>query len=84
MLMDTGQATELTHRRKVINSEFGSLVGKTIKLVRPLKPSECELFGWEFEHDLPFLVQFTDGTCIVPTCDPEANGSGHLLVEGVS
>lgn len=75
---------EHAHRRAVVNKEFGSLVGKTVKSVRPLTEEECEMFGWGYRSELAFLVEFTDGTVIVPSQDPEGNGAGHLFIETVA
>jgi len=77
------ETTEHAQRRTVINREFGSLVGKTIKRVRPMTINECDLFAWDYEADYAFLVEFTDGTVIVPSQDPEGNGAGHLFIESV-
>ena len=63
-----------------ITREFGELVGKTIKAVRPMSPAEKKHFMWEHDTNVPFIIEFTDGTIVVPSCDPEGNGSGHLFV----
>lgn len=73
-----------TNSAGYIEREFGGLVGKKVVAVRPLTADECEAFYW---HDgskygpVPFVVIFDDGTCIVPSQDPEGNGPGHLFVE---
>lgn len=67
-----------------INREFGSLVGKTVKKVRLLTETELELFGWDDGYgECAFLVEFSDGTVIVPSQDPEGNGAGFLFIEKV-
>lgn len=71
------------HRREVINREFGCLVGKTVKRVRPMTIGECELFAWDFHVDYAFLIEFTDGTVVIPSQDAEGNGSGYLFIETV-
>lgn len=71
------------HRREVISKEFGCLVGKTVKRVRPMTIGECELFAWDYRADYAFLIEFTDGTVVIPSCDPEGNGSGYLFIEQV-
>lgn len=79
----TTELKEHQQRRTVISNEFGSLVGKTVKRVRPLTVSECDMFAWDYKGDIAFLVEFTDGTVIVPSRDPEGNGAGHLFIESV-
>ena len=60
-----------------IEKEYGWMVGKTIKSVRPLNDSEKELYGWD-GSEVPFVVFFTDGSYIVPMSDDEGNGAGAL------
>ena len=67
-------------RAEYVSREFGELVGKTIKKVRPLTAEECDAFSWAYDSQLAWLMEFTDGTLAVPSCDPEGNGRGHLLV----
>jgi len=67
-------------RTDYIASEFGGLVGKTVASVRAMSPEECAHFLWEHDTNIPFLIEFTDGTIVVPSCDPEGNGSGHLFI----
>lgn len=65
-----------------ITKEYGALVGKTIEKVRQLTKNEYEMFGWEQDHGSPgFVIIFTDGTCVIPSADPEGNEAGHLFVE---
>lgn len=77
------ETAEHAQRRTVIKREFGSLVGKTVLRVRPMTISECEMFAWDYRNDYAFLVEFTDGTVIIPSSDQEGNGAGHLFVEKV-
>lgn len=74
-------ATATDSRAEYIQREYGELVGKTIKTVRPLLKSECDDLAWDYnyEHEA-MLIVFTDGTAVVPMCDPEGNGAGHLLI----
>jgi hypothetical protein len=68
-------------RADYITREYGTLVGKTVKTVRPLLIEECEDLGWEYAHMYEAMVIiFTDGTALIPMCDPEGNGAGHLLL----
>jgi uncharacterized HAD superfamily protein len=84
--MTTKQRTKITNewlaKKEYIERDFGSLVGKTVKSVRPLNEHECELFGWDFKHEhYAMAVVFTDGTVVVPSQDPEGNGAGFLFIE---
>lgn len=67
-------------RTNYVSSEFGDLVGKTVKAVRPMSPAECAQFMWDYDNQVAWLIEFTDGTVAVPSCDPEGNGRGHLFV----
>lgn len=69
-------------RTDYVTREFGGLVGKTVKAVRPLSPAECAEFMWHYESQMAWLIEFTDGTLAVPSCDPEGNGRGHLIILG--
>ena len=64
-----------------IETEFGELVGKTVKQVRPLHQEEYDDFAWDNNGE-GFIVIFTDNTCFVPFADPEGNGPGFLLLGG--
>lgn len=73
------RTTTYADKQKYITRDYGSFVGKTIKLIRPLTEIECEEMGWEFAHeDYAVVVEFTDGTGFVPMADPEGNGCGFL------
>lgn len=61
-----------------VKREFGSLVGKTIKTVRPLTPAEFEMFGWDAHSGEGLIIIFTDNTCVIPMSDPEGNDAGWL------
>lgn len=68
-------------RADYIKKEFGSLVGKTVKTVRPLHREECEDLAWDYDYsDEPMVIIFTDGTAVIPMSDPEGNSAGHLLL----
>ena len=71
-------------KKKWIDREFKSLVGKRISRVRPMTPAECEDFGWDFQCErLAMVVIFDDGTCLVPSSDPEGNAAGFLFLEKI-
>lgn len=63
--------------------EFGSLVGKTIAMVRALTPDENIAMGWEADEE-GFVLVCEDGTAIIPMRDPEGNGAGFLALADVS
>lgn len=68
-------------RTEYITKEYGELVGKTIARVRPLTTEECKDLAWEYRYMYEAMVIiFTDGTAVIPMCDPEGNGAGHLFI----
>lgn len=62
-----------------IKREYGGLVGRTIKTVRPLTAGEARDFMW----DGGMVIILDDGTALVPSQDPEGNGPGHIFLESV-
>jgi len=57
------------------NKKAKVLEGKTIKTVRYRTPKEAEEFGW---YSRPIIIQFTDGTYIIPMRDDEGNDGGSI------
>ena len=51
------------------------LVGKTIKSVRYMTDKEMEDFMW---YRKPVIIDFTDGSWIIPQSDDEGNNGGAL------
>ena len=51
------------------------LVGKTIKSVRYMTDEEMEDFMW---YRKPVIIDFTDGSWIIPQSDDEGNNGGAL------
>ena len=51
------------------------LVGKTIKSVRYMTDDEMEDMMW---HSKPVIIDFTDGSWIIPQRDDEGNDGGAL------
>jgi hypothetical protein len=51
------------------------LVGKTIKSVRYMTNEEMEDFMW---YRKPVIIDFTDGSWIIPQSDDEGNNGGAL------
>jgi len=69
-------------RDAYIKREYGSLVGRKIKTVRPLTNDECEDFGWDSGFSgVPMVIIFDDGTALIPSSDAEGNDAGHIFVE---
>ena len=65
-----------------IKKEYGALVGRKIKTVRPLTNGECEDFGWDGSFSgVPMVIILDDGTALIPSSDPEGNSAGHIFVE---
>lgn len=74
-------ATATDSRAEYIKKEYGELVGKTIKQVRPLTKTECEDLAWEYDYEYEAMVViFTDNTAMIPMRDPEGNGAGFLAL----
>jgi hypothetical protein len=73
----------MTHTKaSYIKSEYGSLVGRKIKTVRPLTSTEAKDFGWDDGYgEVAFVIVLDDGTALVPSQDAEGNGPGHIFVE---
>jgi hypothetical protein len=79
--MTTTETDDYTRRVAYVEKEWGELVGKTIKTVRPLTRTEAQEFYWEYENNYEAMVIiFTDGTIVVPSADPEGNGAGFLFL----
>jgi hypothetical protein len=65
-----------------VKREYGSLVGKKIETVRPMTPAEMRMFYWNNgAGGVGMVIELDDGTALVPSCDPEGNGPGHIFVE---
>ena len=68
---------EHSKRNHYIQTEFGSLVGKTIKRVRALTDAELDEFMW-YQGEIAPILEFTDGTFAIVSRDDEGNGAGTL------
>jgi len=65
-----------------LGEQYGSLIGRTIKAIRPMYAEEVEDFDWgQSMYDVPFIIILDDDTVVIPSQDPEGNGPGHLFVE---
>lgn len=72
-------------RTSLINKEFGHLVGRTISDIRPLTENECYLMGWNYAiNTYAFIIILDDGTALIPSCDAEGNGQGHIFIEALA
>ena len=58
---------------------FMFLTGKTIASVRYMSEAECTKLMW---YKRPLIIRFTDGSCIVPQSDDEANDGGAMFYQG--
>lgn len=52
-----------------------SLKGKTISKARYMTESEAKQFMW---YNRPVVIEFTDGTIMIPQSDDEGNDGGVL------
>ena len=67
---------------KYVQEEYGTLVGRTIKSVRPMTQGEMREFGWEEEPDPGVVFIFEGGGWFIPMRDDEGNSPGALAYEG--
>ena len=80
--LDTPEKKEVTmtieNPEQYWNDLVQVLVGKTVRAVRYLNKSECEseFSDW---YSVPVVIEFTDGTYIIPMRDDEGNDGGALL-----
>jgi hypothetical protein len=61
-------------------------VGRTVRQIRQMTPSELEREGWEDRHKSTRVIVFTDGSLIYASQDDEGNGPGAMfgIVDGKS
>ena len=78
-----GRITMSIDYKDIVETEYGSLVGKVVMQVRPLVADEIEGMGWDVGHhgSVPMAIFFDDMSYIIPSCDPEGNAAGHLFYE---
>lgn len=63
--------TDLEHAKS-----FNKLLkGKTIKYVSYLSETEAKDMGW---YHRPLILNFTDGSCLLPMSDDEGNNGGAM------
>jgi len=56
-------------------ADFGYLEGKTIRNVRRMSDEEAQNFGW---YSKPIILEFEDGTILLPSKDDEFNDGGAM------
>lgn len=57
-------------------SNFTFLVGKMVAKVRYMTTEEAEAFMW---YKRPLVIQFTDGSFLIPQMDDEGNDGGAMF-----
>lgn len=71
-------STPIGDPQKHWSDKVQTFVGKTVKSVRYLSHAE-----WSSEFDdwrsVPVVIEFTDGTYIIPMSDDEGNNGGSLM-----
>jgi hypothetical protein len=55
-----------------------NLKGKTIREAYYMTKEETALFGW---YKSAVVIEFTDGTIMIPQCDDEGNDGGALWLK---
>ena len=65
-----------TEKRMTDHAQF--LVGKTIKRVSYLSIKESEKMMWNCR---PIVIEFTDGSFMIPQMDDEANDGGAIYYQ---
>ena len=71
--------SQAQYEKQALKEFKNLLVGKTIQSVFYLGAGDMENMGW---YKRPVVIQFTDGTYIIPQCDDEGNDGGALLYIG--
>ena len=64
-----------------MNPKAKALQGKTIQIVRQMTDKEASAIGWFHK---PTVIQFTDGTLLIPQSDPEGNNGGAMAFQGLN
>lgn len=72
--------TQAQYEKQALQGFKNLLVGKTIRSVFYMGAGDMENMGW---YKRPLVIQFTDGTHIIPQTDNEGNDGGALLQIGV-
>ena len=61
---------------EIHSDKFKHLIGKRIKDVRYMQPSECGNLGW---NKSSLIIELDDNTCLIPQMDDEGNDGGSML-----
>lgn len=67
---------------KYVQQEYKSLLGRTIRSVRPMTEKEMEQFGWEHCQEPGVVFGLDNGNWFIPMMDEEGNGPGALEYTG--
>lgn len=68
--------SQAQYEKQALQGFKNLLVGKTIQSVFYMGAGDMENMGW---YKRPVVIQFTDGTFIIPQRDDEGNDGGALL-----
>lgn len=77
------KGTKFDMNAKYVSKQYGALVGRTIKEIRPMYEEELKNFDWDDYSSTPLVIILDDGTVLIPSSDPEGNQAGHLFVESL-
>ena len=70
---------------EIIREAYGSIVGRKIVKVRPLMQEELDDMYWNQRYgSVGFAIILDDGQVLIPSCDPEGNGPGHVFIGELS
>ena len=67
--------SQAQYEKQALQEFKNLLVGKTIQSVFYLGAGDMENMGW---YKRPVVIQFTDGTFIIPQSDDEGNDGGSI------
>lgn len=68
----------------VVAREYRCIVGQKITEVRPLTEEELKIYFWDggnHHGTIPIAIVLSSGMRLIPSCDPEGNGAGHVFIE---
>lgn len=60
------------------SNRLAPLIGRTIKSVRWMSPTEVEKIGW---YSAPIVLTLDDETLLYPSRDDEGNDAGALFIQ---
>jgi hypothetical protein len=72
---------DIEKQQEYLTEEFGDFIGLRLMKIRPMLPEELEAMYWDDGYgDVPMVLVFSNGSCLIPSQDPEGNGPGWLFV----